>query len=115
MLTKNQHWFGIIVAAYPYTTHRTRNIELVSTVFRNLLQSTSSSSGSSSVTSLGLPKLPIDYVRSELVTKIREHDILIVMGETGSGKTTQLPQFIQDARLIQGQIGITQVCRFKCQ
>jgi len=31
------------------------------------------------------------------------------MGETGSGKTTQLPQFIQDARLINGQIGVTQV------
>ena len=35
------------------------------------------------------------------------------MGETGSGKTTQLPQFIQDARLINGQIGVTQVrCSF---
>lgn len=32
------------------------------------------------------------------------------MGETGSGKTTQLPQYIQDARLINGQIGVTQVC-----
>jgi len=31
------------------------------------------------------------------------------MGETGSGKTTQLPQYIQDARLINGQIGVTQV------
>ena len=35
------------------------------------------------------------------------------MGETGSGKTTQLPQFIQDARLINGQIGVTQVSSIK--
>ena len=72
-------------------------------------KSTTSSSASSN-SSFGIPKLPIDYVRAELVSKIREHDILIVMGETGSGKTTQLPQYIQDARLINGQIGVTQVC-----
>jgi len=71
------------------------------------LNSTSSSSASSN-SSFGIPKLPIDHVRAELVSKIREHDILIVMGETGSGKTTQLPQYIQDARLINGQIGVTQ-------
>ena len=81
---------------------------LVQSMARKTLKSTTSSSASSAA-SFGLPKLPIDYVRAELVSKIREHDILIVMGETGSGKTTQFPQFIQDARLINGLIGVTQV------
>jgi HrpA-like RNA helicase len=31
------------------------------------------------------------------------------MGETGSGKTTKLPQFIRDARIIDSAIAITQV------
>jgi len=55
-----------------------------------------------------LQQLPIHGVRAELVRELRDNDTLIVMGETGSGKTTQLPQFIQDARLINGQIAITQ-------
>lgn len=37
-------------------------------------------------------QLPIHLVRSELVRELRDNDTLIVMGETGSGKTTQLPQ-----------------------
>ena len=42
--------------------------------------------------------LPIDLVRQELVEHARKNDTLIVMGETGSGKSTKLPQFLQDAR-----------------
>ncbi|XP_032666227.1 ATP-dependent RNA helicase DHX33 isoform X2 [Odontomachus brunneus] len=40
---------------------------------------------------------------------IKEHDSLIIIGETGSGKTTQIPQFLFDAGLAtSGCIGITQ-------
>src|SRR3954471_10059679 len=37
--------------------------------------------------------LPITAHREELLAAIRDHQVVIVAGETGSGKTTQLPQF----------------------
>ena len=54
--------------------------------------------------------LPIDKYRKELVRAVKEHDFLVVVGETGSGKTTQLPQYLHSAGLTnQGHvIGITQ-------
>lgn len=53
--------------------------------------------------------LPIYTVRNRLLEEIRKHQTLIIIGETGSGKTTQIPQFIYSARLQnEGQIGITQ-------
>ena len=36
--------------------------------------------------------LPIDAHRDELMVAIRDHQVVIVAGETGSGKSTQLPQ-----------------------
>ena len=41
-------------------------------------------------------KLPIEEYRQELMEAIREHEVLIVMGETGSGKTTKIPQYLMD-------------------
>ena len=38
--------------------------------------------------------LPITEVRDELLRLIKMHDTTILVGETGSGKSTQLPQFI---------------------
>ena len=36
--------------------------------------------------------LPIYSARGKLLNECREHYSLIIVGETGSGKTTQLPQ-----------------------
>uniref|UniRef100_A0ACD5XRQ4 Uncharacterized protein n=1 Tax=Avena sativa TaxID=4498 RepID=A0ACD5XRQ4_AVESA len=54
--------------------------------------------------------LPIASVEKKLVEEVRKNDTLIVVGETGSGKTTQLPQFLYDAGFCQDGkvIGITQ-------
>ncbi|KAH6570469.1 hypothetical protein BASA60_007677 [Batrachochytrium salamandrivorans] len=38
--------------------------------------------------------LPIFQYRADLVSAIREFQFLIVVGDTGSGKTTQLPQYV---------------------
>lgn len=36
--------------------------------------------------------LPIWKVRENLIKCVRDHDTVIFVGETGSGKTTQIPQ-----------------------
>lgn len=55
------------------------------------------------------PNLPIVARRDDIIDAIKRHPVIIVSGETGSGKTTQLPRFCLDAgRGIDGIIGCTQ-------
>jgi len=37
-------------------------------------------------------ELPVSALREDIAAAIREHQVVIVCGETGSGKTTQLPK-----------------------
>ncbi len=54
-------------------------------------------------------ELPIVARREEIVAAIRAHQVLIVCGETGSGKTTQLPKMLLEAGALgRGLIGHTQ-------
>nr|WP_068205268.1 ATP-dependent RNA helicase HrpA [Isoptericola dokdonensis] len=54
-------------------------------------------------------QLPVSARRAEIADAIREHQVVIVAGETGSGKTTQLPKILLDlGRGRAGQIGHTQ-------
>ncbi|KAF7365401.1 putative PRP2-RNA-dependent ATPase of DEAH box family [Mycena venus] len=41
--------------------------------------------------------LPIYTYKEQLIEAIKEHQVLIVVAETGSGKTTQLPQYLHEA------------------
>jgi ATP-dependent helicase HrpA len=53
--------------------------------------------------------LPITERRDELLAAIRDHQVVIVAGETGSGKSTQLPKLCLEAgRGVEGMIGHTQ-------
>ena len=53
--------------------------------------------------------LPIVARRAEIVEAIRQHQVLVIAGETGSGKTTQLPKMCLEAgRGLRGRIGCTQ-------
>ncbi|MDE0350172.1 MAG: ATP-dependent RNA helicase HrpA, partial [Gammaproteobacteria bacterium] len=55
------------------------------------------------------PELPISSRMDEIVECIRAHPVVIVAGETGSGKTTQLPKACLAAgRGVRGMIGHTQ-------
>jgi len=54
-------------------------------------------------------KLPIWALKDELVKSITENQVLVVIGETGSGKTTQITQFLAEAGFANhGRIGCTQ-------
>ncbi|KNB43586.1 pre-mRNA-splicing factor ATP-dependent RNA helicase [Blastocystis sp. subtype 4] len=53
--------------------------------------------------------LPIYSVRDELLSVIRENQVTIIVGETGSGKTTQLTQYLyEEGYATEGMIGCTQ-------
>lgn len=53
--------------------------------------------------------LPITARREEIVAAIRAHPVVVVAGETGSGKTTQLPKMCLEAGLgLRARIGCTQ-------
>jgi ATP-dependent helicase HrpA len=55
------------------------------------------------------PHLPISDRRQEIAEAIRSHQVVVVAGETGSGKTTQLPKICLDiGRGVRGMIGHTQ-------
>ena len=54
--------------------------------------------------------LPIRDYRKRLVQAVEENEFLVVVGETGSGKTTQLPQYLLKAGVTSRgkMIGVTQ-------
>jgi ATP-dependent RNA helicase DHX8/PRP22 len=53
--------------------------------------------------------LPIFQFREELIEAVRSNQVLVVIGETGSGKTTQMTQYLAEAGFaIRGKIGCTQ-------
>ena len=61
------------------------------------------------VPSITYPDLPVTAVRDEIRAAIESNQVVVVAGETGSGKTTQLPKILLDmGRGIDGQIGHTQ-------
>lgn len=55
------------------------------------------------------PDLPVSARRDEILKLIAEHQVVVIAGETGSGKTTQLPKMcLELGRGVKGLIGHTQ-------
>lgn len=53
--------------------------------------------------------LPVSERREEIIAALKTHQVLVITGETGSGKTTQIPKMCFDAGLgLSGMIGCTQ-------
>ncbi|KAI8591110.1 pre-mRNA splicing factor [Geranomyces variabilis] len=54
--------------------------------------------------------LPVYKYREELLQAVEQHQVLIIVGETGSGKTTQIPQYLHEAGYTKNgmKIGCTQ-------
>ncbi len=67
------------------------------------------SSGSSSRRSRSRRSCRSAHARLEIAEAIRDHQVVVVAGETGSGKTTQLPKIcLELGRGVPGLIGHTQ-------
>lgn len=62
------------------------------------------------VPALSYPEeLPVSQKKDEILEAIRGHQVVIVAGETGSGKTTQIPKICMElGRGVRGMIGHTQ-------
>ncbi len=64
---------------------------------------------SAAIPTITYPDLPVSAHRDELAAAIGAHQVVVVAGETGSGKTTQLPKIcLELGRGIRGTIGHTQ-------
>lgn len=54
-------------------------------------------------------QLPVSQKKDDILAAIRDHQVVIVAGETGSGKTTQIPKICMElGRGVRGMIGHTQ-------
>jgi ATP-dependent helicase HrpA len=54
-------------------------------------------------------ELPVSRRRDDIAAALRDHQVVVVAGETGSGKTTQLPKIaLELGRGVRGRIGHTQ-------
>ncbi|WP_431772162.1 ATP-dependent RNA helicase HrpA [Streptomyces cucumeris] len=54
-------------------------------------------------------ELPVSQKRDDILAAVRDHQVVIVAGETGSGKTTQIPKIcLELGRGVKGLIGHTQ-------
>ncbi|WP_329177736.1 ATP-dependent RNA helicase HrpA [Streptomyces sp. NBC_01477] len=55
------------------------------------------------------PELPVSQKKDDILAAVRDHQVVIVAGETGSGKTTQIPKIcLELGRGVRGLIGHTQ-------
>ena len=80
-------------------------------MLRTLLSTSICSSCSSASTIDDTRKsLPIYQFKDDILAAVKEHQVLIVVAETGSGKTTQLPQYLHEAGYTENgmKIGCTQ-------
>jgi len=63
----------------------------------------------SSIPPLWFPDLPVSYKKDDIAELIKHHQVVVMCGETGSGKTTQLPKIcLGVGRGAAGFIGHTQ-------
>ncbi|KAG9016562.1 putative ATP-dependent RNA helicase dhr2 [Tulasnella sp. 427] len=106
---------GLIASPGKYTPNGLNKNGLGS--HKHAINGNSSANGKHKISSAGPSSideqrrsLPIWSARKSLVREIRENDCVVILGETGSGKTTQIPQFIFEAGLCQEplMIAITQ-------
>ncbi|CAM9875007.1 unnamed protein product, partial [Laminaria digitata] len=49
--------------------------------------------------------LPIFSYKADIIRAVKRHQTVVIVGETGSGKSTQIPQFLYEAGITGGGAG----------
>ncbi|CAO0799169.1 unnamed protein product [Mucor circinelloides] len=85
--------------------HRTHALKPDAAVSQKLKEALMELHDSPKYVSMGLVRsnLPAHGFKSTVVKTVLGHQVTIVSGETGCGKTTQVPQFIIDEEIMQGR------------
>ena len=74
-------------------------------------ETASAATSASAEPSAATAGLPVYKVRKKFLKLFKAHDVLVICGATGSGKSTQLPKFLHAAKLLGAHgkmVGITQ-------
>jgi ATP-dependent RNA helicase DHX57 len=58
---------------------------------------------------IGRARLPAAAAKQNILQMIEKHQVLVISGETGCGKSTQVPQFVLDACLQSGRGSTTSI------
>eukprot|EP00501_MAST-03F_sp_TOSAG23-6_P000243 GSMAST32.ASY1.ANO1.249.1 assembled CDS len=66
--------------------------------------------------------LPMTKLKNNIIDTLQKHDVIVVCGETGSGKSTQVPQYILESEFFFFEIffhntllsGVGETCRIAC-
>ncbi len=92
--------------------HRGKTInQLLDTIHRQVIQSATRREQRQNRVprTIDWPDLPVIAHKQEITDTVNQNQVVIVCGETGSGKTTQLPKMcLEMGRGVQGMIGHTQ-------
>ncbi|CAH8830748.1 unnamed protein product [Trichobilharzia szidati] len=54
-------------------------------------------------------KLPAYQIKEDVVSTVQNNQVVIISGETGCGKTTQVPQFILEDQVLKGNGSVTRI------
>tara|TARA_R110002074_G_scaffold152936_1_gene307484 strand:+ start:48875 stop:52729 length:3855 start_codon:yes stop_codon:yes gene_type:complete len=105
-LTKDQHTFRQQLKRLSKTPDNERLIVLLARVEES---AATAERRRDQCPAIDYPDLPISHKREDIAALIDQHQVVILCGETGSGKTTQLPKIcLELGRGFKGQIGHTQ-------
>lgn len=53
-------------------------------------------------------RLPIYQFKKQFLHAVTNNQVVVVVGETGSGKSTQMPQYLLEAGMVVGRVAVTQ-------
>ncbi|OQS04031.1 ATP-dependent RNA helicase [Thraustotheca clavata] len=100
-------WEDMVADAPPTPVANTPNI-IDNSLIQGYKQRMTSSKYQSFVP--GRKELPIAAFQNEIVSSLQQHNVVLISGETGCGKSTQVPHYLLQEILLQGQSNGFVIC-----